>query len=114
MFGNRSTDGLMTFAIERAQESFKQVQELGIFDPLLVEQDSLKLVRDSYVDDIHTGGSQGNIDRLMGTLDSYNKFTGSIPSFLNNVGLKPKTEVLNSSKYFEANKGISGCALGYF
>ena len=51
MFGDRPAAGLMTCAIESAQESYKEVQKLGIFDPQLVEHDSLKLARDFKVDD---------------------------------------------------------------
>ena len=65
------------------------------------------------MDDIHTGGSQKDINRMLGSLDSSGKFTGKIPRLLDNVGLKLKTFIQSGSKDFEANKKLSGCALGY-
>ena len=44
MIGNQPAAGLMTIAIERAQESFQQEHKFGIFDPKLFEADSIKLV----------------------------------------------------------------------
>ena len=40
MFGERPAAGLMTFAIEMAQESHNHVPDLGIFGTDLVSQDS--------------------------------------------------------------------------
>ena len=79
MFDDRPAAGFMTCA------------KYWSFHPLLVEQESLKLVWDSYVDDIHTRGSQKDIDRIMGTLDSFSKPTVTFPRLLDNVGLKLKS-----------------------
>ena len=57
----------------------------------MVQQDSQNLVRDSYVDDIHTGGSQMDVNRMMDTLDISGKSTGTILRLLDNVGLNLKT-----------------------
>ena len=114
MFGDRPAAGLMTIAIERAHESYKKVQQLGIFDSELVEADAHKLLRDSYVDDLHTGGSQADVNRMMGKWDiTSDQFTGTIPRFLGNVGLSLKTLVQSGSTDVEANAKLSGCALGY-
>ena len=40
MFGGRFAAGLMTCAIERAQEAFEEVQKHGLFDFTLVDNDS--------------------------------------------------------------------------
>ena len=45
------------------------------------------------MNDIHTGGSQSDIDRMMGSVDKYSKFTSKIPRLLDNEGLKLKTLV---------------------
>lgn len=50
-----------------------------MFDPIIVEKESLKIVRDAFVDDIHTGGSQSDINGMMGTLHKSGIFTGTIP-----------------------------------
>ena len=39
---------------------------MGIFSENLVEADTNKLQRDSYVDDIPTGGLQSDVNRMMG------------------------------------------------
>ena len=58
MFGDRPAASLMTIAVERACESYSEVQQLGLFPLESVEIDASKLKRDSYVDDIYTGGSE--------------------------------------------------------
>ena len=104
MFGDRPAASLMTIAVERACESYSEVQKLGIFPVDLVEVDACKLKRDSYVDDIHTGGSQKDVDRMMGIRDSKSgQYTGTISKLLNNVGLSLKTLVQSGSKDFESN-----------
>merc|ERR1712121_477475 len=40
MFGDRPAAGLMSIAVERAHESYKEVQQLGIYKPELVEADA--------------------------------------------------------------------------
>ena len=69
MFGDRPVASFMTIAVEKACESYSEVQKLGIFPVDLVEVDACKLKRDSYVDDIHTGGSQSDVNRMMGIKD---------------------------------------------
>ena len=45
----------------------------------LVERDACKLQSDNYVDDIHSGGSQKDVDRMMGIRDSKSgQYTGTI------------------------------------
>ena len=114
MFGDRPTASLMTIAVERACESYSEVQKLGIFPIDWVEIDACKLKRDSYVDDIHTGGSQKDVDRMMGIRDSKSgQYTGTISKLLNNVRLSLKTLVQSGSTDFESNAKLSGNALGY-
>merc|ERR1712112_741812 len=61
---------------------------LGIVPEELVLSDARKLKADSYVDDLHSGGSKADVSRMMGTKDPLtNRFTGTIPRLLNNVGL---------------------------
>ena len=81
----------------------------------LVERDACKLRRDNYVDDIHSGGSQKDVDRMMGIRDSKSgQYMGTISKFLNNVGLSLKTLVQSGSTDFESNAKLSGNALRVF
>ena len=59
----------MTIAVERASESYPEVQKLKIDSDELIKDDAEKLRRQSYVDDIHTGGSQADVSRMMGSKD---------------------------------------------
>lgn len=113
MFRNKPLAGLVTIAIERAEESYQQVQRLGLFDLNVVKEDSLELVQDSYMDDIHIGGSQSDENCMMGELNQFGKFTGTIPRFLDNVGHSLKTLIQSGSTNVEANQRLLGCALGY-
>merc|ERR1712121_362037 len=61
MFGDRPAASLMTIAVERASESYPEVQKLKIASDELIKEDAEKLRRDSYVDDIHNGGSQADV-----------------------------------------------------
>ena len=114
MFGDRPAASLMTIAVERASESYPEVQKLNIDSDELIRKDAEKLRRDSYVDDIHTGGSQADVSRMMGSKDSVsNQFTGTIPRLLNNVGLSLKALIQSGSRDEEAIAKLSGTALGY-
>ena len=74
------------------------MQNLDIVEPNLVKQDSLKSVRDSYVDNIHIGDSQRDADRMNGNLDSSSKLIGKIPRLLYNIDLILKTLANNFQK----------------
>merc|ERR1711955_125324 len=101
MFGDRPAAGLMTIAVENASDE-------------LVLSDARKLKADSYVDDLHSGGSKADVSRMMGTKDPLtHQFTGTIPRLLNNVGLSLKTLVTSGSRDEEAITKLSGTALGY-
>merc|ERR1712240_90620 len=114
MFGDKPAAGLMTIAVERASDSCSEVIKLNIAPEELVLKDAKKLKADSYVDDLHSGGSKSDVARMMGTKDPLtHQFTGTISRFLNNVGLTLKTLVTCGSKDEEAIKKLSGTALGY-
>ena len=114
MFGDRPAASLMTIAVERACESYSEDQQLGLFPVESVEINASKLKRDSYMDDILTGGSQSNVNRMMGIKDiNSGHYTGTISKLLNNVGLSLKTLVQSGSTDFESNSKLSGNALGY-
>merc|ERR1711895_2455 len=69
---------------------------------------------DSYVDDIHSGGLQADVSRMMGSNNAEtNQFTGTIPRLLNNLGLSLKALVQSGSNDEEAIAKLSGTALGY-
>merc|ERR1712177_137085 len=114
MFGDKPAAGLMTMAVERASDSSSEVVKLDIAPDELVLSDAKKLRADSYVDDLHSGGSQADVSRMMGSKDTHtNQFTGTIPRLLNNVGLSLKTLVTSGSRDEEAIAKLSGTALGY-
>ena len=77
----------------------------------MVREDSLKLVRDSYVDDIHIGDSQANINRMVRHIDKFEIFTRTIPRHLDSVGLSLKNLVQSGFTNVEANKKLSRCTL---
>ncbi len=80
----------------------------------MVLSDAKKLRADSYVDDLHSGGSQADVSRMMGSKDAHtNQFTGTIPRLLNNVGLSLKALVQSGSNDEEAIAKLSGTALVY-
>ena len=114
MFGDRPAASLMTIAVERACESYSEVQQLKLFPDELDEIDANKLRRDSYVDDIHTGLCQADVSRMMGSKDiNSGQFTGTISRLFNNVGLSLKTLVQSGSTDKDSNAKLSGTALGY-
>ena len=65
------------------------------------------------MDDIYTGVSQKNVNRMMGTLNISSKLTDTIPRLLDNMGLRLKSLVQSGSKDCEAKQKLSWCALGY-
>merc|ERR1711867_259869 len=104
----------MTIAVEKASDSCSEVMKLKIAPDELVLSDAKKLKADSYVDDLHSGGSQADVSRMMGSKDAEtNQFTGTIPRLLSNVGLSLKALVKSGSKDEEAIAKLSGTALGY-
>merc|ERR1712074_238952 len=114
MFGDRPAAGFMTIAVERAYESFPEIEKLGIYKSEHVRSDALKLLKDSYVDDITTGGSETDVNRMMGAKDIVSgQFSGTLAKLLGNVGLKLKCLVRSGSTDVEAIKKLSGTTLGY-
>ena len=66
------------------------------------------------MDDIHTGGSHSDVNRMMGIKDiNSGQYTGTISKLLHNVGLSLKTLVQSGSTDFESNAKLPGNALGY-
>lgn len=88
-FGDRPAAALRSIAVEKAGETASDVAvELDLPEEL-VKADSVKLVPDTYVDDGSTGGSQLDVDRMMGTFNpSLGQFSGPILSMSAKVGLK--------------------------
>ena len=114
MFGDRPAASLMTIAVERVCESYSEYQKLGLFPVESVEIDASKLKGDSYVDDIPTGGSQSDVNRMMSIKDiNSGQYIGTISRLLDNVGLSLKILVQSRSTDIESNAQLSGNALGY-
>ena len=113
-FGDRPAAALMSIAVERASKTAADVAaELNLPEELVMA-DSVKLVQDTYVDDGSTGGSQLDVDRMMGTFNpSLGQFIGTIPSMSAKVGLKLKTMVRSGSMDTAAIQQLDSGVLGY-
>ena len=66
-FGDRPATAIMTIAVERAAESFEEVANDLNLDVEEVKEDSIKLLKDTYVDDGTTGGNKRQVDRMLGS-----------------------------------------------
>ena len=87
-FGHISAAALMTIAVEKAAEIFKDVTEdlnLAIKD---VKNDSRKLLKDTYIDDGTSGDSRREVERMIGVKLEDGSFSGTIPAMMKKVGLK--------------------------
>ena len=78
-FGDRPAAAIMTIAVERAAEAYQEVANDMNLDVEEVKEDSIKLLKDVYVDDGTTGGSQRQVDRILGSKMKEGNFTGTIP-----------------------------------
>ena len=57
----------MTIAVERAAESFEEVANDLNLDVEEVKEDSIKLLKDTYIDNGTTGGTKEQVDRMIGS-----------------------------------------------
>ena len=81
-FGDYSAAALMTIAVEKAAETYKEVaQDLNLAEEL-VKEDSRKLLLDMYVDNSTTGGSPEDISRMLGHLLTNGQLSGTIPTMM--------------------------------
>ena len=72
----------MTIAVERAAETYPEVaQDLNI-DVEEVKEDSIKLLKDTYVDDGTTGGTKKQVDRMLGSKMEDGSYSGTIPRMM--------------------------------
>ena len=62
-----------------------------------VKDDSIKLLKDTYVDDGTTGGTKKQIGRMLGSKMEDGSYSGTIPRMMKKVGLKLKTIVTSKS-----------------
>ena len=69
----------MTIAVERAAEAYQEVAKDMNLDEEEVKEDSIKLLKDVYVDDGTTRGSQRQVDRMLGSKMKDGNFSGTIP-----------------------------------
>ena len=103
----------MTIAVERAAETYPEVaQDLNI-DVDEVKEDSIKLLKDTYVDDGTTGGTKKQVDRMLGSKMEDGSYSGTIPRMMKKVGLKLKTIVASKSSDQESISKLSDKVLGY-
>ena len=97
-FGDRPAAALMTIAVEKAAETYKDVARDLNLSVEEVKKDSMKLLEDTYVDDGTTGSSIKVADRMIGVKLPDGSFSGTIPSMMKKVGLKLKTIITSHSK----------------
>ena len=112
-FGDKPAAALMTIAVEKASEEHTEVSKSGLWNPQLVFKDAMKLFKDTYIDDVTSGGSPSDISRMMGDKDSEGQFNGTILSLAKGMGLKLKTMVRSGSEDLEAMTKLSGSVLRY-
>ncbi len=65
-FGDRPAAALMTIAVEKAAETYKNIARDLNLSVEEVKNDSKKLLEDNYVDDGTTDGSMKEVDRMIG------------------------------------------------
>ena len=56
----------MTIAVEKAAESYQDISKDIDLDVNEVREDSIKLLKDTYVDDSIIGGSKKQVKRMIG------------------------------------------------
>ena len=78
-FGDRPAAAIMTIAVERAAETFQEVANDMNIDVEEVKEDSIKHLKDVYGDDGTTGGTQRQVDRMLGSKMEDGNFSGTIP-----------------------------------
>ena len=78
-FGDCPAAAIMTIAVERAAEAYQEVAKDMNLDEEEVKEDSIKLLKDVYVDDGTTRGSQRQVDRMLGSKMKDGNFSGTIP-----------------------------------
>ena len=112
-FGDKPAASLMTISVEKASEQHSVLSKSGRWDSAELYKDAMKLLKDTYVDDLTSGGSLSDVQRMMGSKNSNGQFNGTIPALLGNVGLNLKTMVASGSEDLQAQEKLSGSVLGY-
>ena len=65
-FGDRPAAALMSIAVEKASETYKEVAEALNLKEEDIKEDAKKLLHDTYVEDSITGGSKKEVSRMLG------------------------------------------------
>ena len=110
-FGDRPAAALMTIAVEKAAETYKDVARDLNLSVKEVKKDSKKLLEDTYVDNGTTGSSIKEVDRMIGVKLPDGSFSGTIPSMMKKVGLKLKTIVTLHSNF---KKPCQSCLIRFW
>ena len=80
-FGDCPATSLMTIAVQRATETYKEVARDLNFPTFKVKEDSKKLLLDIYVDDDTTSGSRKEVNRMIRDKLSDASFSGKNPKY---------------------------------
>ena len=103
----------MAIAVERAAETLEEVAHDLNIDVEEVKEDSIKLLKDTYVDDGTTCGTKKQVDRMLGSKMEDGSYSGTIPRMMKKVGLKLKTIITSKSSDQESISKLSDKVLGY-
>merc|ERR1712239_36836 len=112
-FGDHPAAAIMTIAVERAAETYQEVAHDLNIDVEEVKEDSIKLLKDTYVDNGMTGGTKKQVDRMLGSKMEDGSHSGTIPRMMKKVGLRLKTIVTSKSSDQESISKLSDKVLGY-
>merc|ERR1712239_33546 len=112
-FGDHPAAAIMTIAVERAAETYQEVAHDLNIDVEEVKEDSIKLLKDTYVDNGMTGGTKKQVDRTLSESLEDGSYSGTIPRMMKKVGLKLKTIVASKSSDQESISKLSDKILGY-
>ena len=111
-FRDRPAAVLMSIAVEKASETYKEVAEALNLKEEDVKEDAKKLLQDTYVDDGTTGGRAKDVSRMLGEKLQDGSFSGTISRMMQSVGLRLKTIVSSSNPDPDSVKKLSSKVLG--
>ena len=87
----------MTIAVKRAAETYPEVARDLDIDVDEVKEDSIKLLKDTYIYDGTTGGTKKQVNRMLGFKMEDGSYSGTFPRMMQKVGLRLKTIVTSKS-----------------
>ena len=90
--------------------SKKKIAKLG---ESIDSEASMKLIQDSYVDDIFSGGKQESIDRMVGVKDESGNYSGTMSKILSLGGYRVKEYVVEGDINLSDENLLGNTVFGY-